>query len=146
MEQLSGAKALALGALKAGVSLVTSYPGSPATAVVNHLIDFTSPEQVRVEWTGNEKVALETAYGACLVGTVHVGTLSYFAAGLSGACCEYPIAANSLTGVLVHVNCDPVADPNITPLSNTINGDASCPCGVVPTENATWGAVKSLYK
>ncbi len=31
---VSGAYALAQGAIEAGVSLVTSYPGGPATAVI----------------------------------------------------------------------------------------------------------------
>jgi indolepyruvate ferredoxin oxidoreductase alpha subunit len=68
MEPTCGAKALALGVIEAGVSLVTSYPGSPATAVVNQLLASTTPEQMRVEWTGNEKVAVEMAYGASLSG------------------------------------------------------------------------------
>jgi indolepyruvate ferredoxin oxidoreductase alpha subunit len=68
MEPISGAEALALGTIESGVSLVTSYPGSPATAVVNHLLASTSPEQLRIEWTGNEKVAVEMAYGASLNG------------------------------------------------------------------------------
>lgn len=67
-ETISGAGALALAAVEAGVSLVTSYPGSPATAVVNQLLSSTSPDQVRIEWTGNEKVAVEMAYGSALSG------------------------------------------------------------------------------
>ena len=64
----SGAYALARGAIDAGISIVTSYPGGPATAVVNAVIDLTSPDQVRVEWTSNEKVAMEMAFGASLGG------------------------------------------------------------------------------
>jgi indolepyruvate ferredoxin oxidoreductase alpha subunit len=60
----TGAEALALGAVEAGVSLVTGYPGGPATAVVNKITEITSPEMVEVEWTSNEKVALEMAFGA----------------------------------------------------------------------------------
>lgn len=66
--RISGAHALALGAIQAGVSLVTGYPGSPATAVVNRIIAATSPEEVRVEWASNEKVGVEMAFGASLAG------------------------------------------------------------------------------
>ncbi|UCF60471.1 MAG: hypothetical protein JSV37_12000 [Anaerolineaceae bacterium] len=65
---VTGAYALALGALEAGASIVTGYPGAPATAVVNHILELSSPEQVQVEWTSNEKVALEVAFGASLSG------------------------------------------------------------------------------
>ncbi len=64
----SGAYGLARGAIDAGVSLVASYPGSPVTAVVNGILQLTSPEEVRVEWTSNEKVAIEVAFGGSLAG------------------------------------------------------------------------------
>jgi indolepyruvate ferredoxin oxidoreductase alpha subunit len=66
---ISGSEALARGALEAGVSLVSGYPGVPATAVVNTILKHASPEKVRVEWTSNEKVALEMAFGASVGGT-----------------------------------------------------------------------------
>jgi len=67
-EPISGAYALARGAIEAGVSLVTGYPGAPATAVVNSILELTSPDEVRVEWTSNEKVAIEMAFGASVGG------------------------------------------------------------------------------
>jgi indolepyruvate ferredoxin oxidoreductase alpha subunit len=66
--RVSGAQALAQGALDAGVGLVLGYPGSPTTAVVNEIARRTEPEQVRVDWTSNEKVALEAVFGGSLVG------------------------------------------------------------------------------
>ena len=65
---VSGAHALARGAIEAGVSLVTGYPGAPATAVVNSILQLTLPDEVQVEWTSNEKVAIEMAFGASLAG------------------------------------------------------------------------------
>ncbi|UCC64636.1 MAG: hypothetical protein JSV36_06210 [Anaerolineae bacterium] len=65
---VSGAHSLALGALESGVTLVTGYPGSPATAVVNAILQLTTPEEVQVEWISNEKVAIEIAFGASLGG------------------------------------------------------------------------------
>jgi indolepyruvate ferredoxin oxidoreductase alpha subunit len=65
---VSGAYCLALGATESGVKLVTGYPGSPATAVVNAILELTSPDEVRVQWTSNEKVAVEIAFGASLGG------------------------------------------------------------------------------
>jgi indolepyruvate ferredoxin oxidoreductase alpha subunit len=67
-ENISGAVALAQGAIEAGVSFVSGYPGAPATAVFNALLEMTHPDVVRLEWTSNEKTALELAYGASLGG------------------------------------------------------------------------------
>ena len=65
---VSGAYALACGAIEASVSLVTGYPGAPATAVVDAILRLTSPNEVQVEWTSNEKVGIEVAFGASLGG------------------------------------------------------------------------------
>jgi indolepyruvate ferredoxin oxidoreductase alpha subunit len=68
MNIVSGAYSLAHATIESGVALVTGYPGSPATSVVNALLQLTAPDQVRVEWTSNEKVAIEIAFGASLGG------------------------------------------------------------------------------
>jgi TPP-dependent indolepyruvate ferredoxin oxidoreductase alpha subunit len=43
-QTVSGAYALAWGAVEAGVSLVTGYPGAPITAVVDAILERTSPD------------------------------------------------------------------------------------------------------
>ena len=48
---VSGAYALGLGAIEAGVSMVNGYPGAPATAIVNQIIYLIKPDEVQVEWT-----------------------------------------------------------------------------------------------
>ena len=65
----SGADAIAAGVLESGVSLVTGYPGSPATSVVDAIQEFPSTEQVQVIWNTNEKTAAEMAFGASLAGS-----------------------------------------------------------------------------
>ena len=65
---ISGAQALAQGAIDAGVALVTGYPGAPVTAVVDHILRLTTPEAVHVAWNSNEKVAIEMAFGAAVGG------------------------------------------------------------------------------
>jgi indolepyruvate ferredoxin oxidoreductase alpha subunit len=66
--EVSGAQALAQGALEAGVRMVLGYPGSPTTAVVDEIARRTEQEQVRVDWTSNEKVALEAVFGGSVSG------------------------------------------------------------------------------
>ena len=67
-EILNAEQAFAHGALEAGVRAVTSYPGSPSTGAVEALIDLTDRSELHVEWSTNEKVALEVAIGTSLAG------------------------------------------------------------------------------
>ena len=62
-DYIMGNKAIAAGALEAGVSFVTGYPGTPATEIVE---ECRHGEEIYVEWSVNEKVALEMAMGASL--------------------------------------------------------------------------------
>ncbi|MGD8902639.1 MAG: thiamine pyrophosphate-dependent enzyme [Anaerolineae bacterium] len=66
-KKITGSQALAYGALEAGVDYVTGYPGSPATGVVDALLNLAD-DQVRVEWAVNEKSAFDTAFGASIAG------------------------------------------------------------------------------
>ena len=66
MRQLMlGNKALARGLYEGGCSIVSSYPGTPSTEATEEAVKF---EEIYCEWAPNEKVALETAFGASLAG------------------------------------------------------------------------------
>ena len=66
-EFLMGNEAMALGALTAGVTVVAGYPGTPSTEVLE-TVARRRPEGVYVEWSVNEKAALEVAAGAAYAG------------------------------------------------------------------------------
>ena len=66
-EFLMGNEAIALGALAAGVNLVAGYPGTPSTEVLETVAK-RKGEGVYVEWSVNEKAALEVAAGAAYAG------------------------------------------------------------------------------
>ena len=66
-ELLMGNEAIALGALHAGVHLVCGYPGTPSTEILETAAKRKSPS-VYVEWSINEKAAMEIAAGASLAG------------------------------------------------------------------------------
>lgn len=63
---LSGNEALVLGAHEAGLKVAAAYPGTPSTEIVELL---ARCEGVHAEWSVNEKLALEVAVGASMVGT-----------------------------------------------------------------------------
>lgn len=66
-EFLMGNEAIALGALAAGVNVVSGYPGTPSTEVLE-TVARRKPEGVYVEWSINEKAAMEVAAGAAYAG------------------------------------------------------------------------------
>ena len=60
-----GNEAVARGLYEAGCAVVSSYPGTPSTEITEAAAKY--PE-IYAEWAPNEKVAMETAFGASLAG------------------------------------------------------------------------------
>ena len=60
-----GNEAAARGLYEAGCSFVSSYPGTPSTEITEEAAKY--PE-IYAEWAPNEKVAMESAFGASLSG------------------------------------------------------------------------------
>lgn len=56
---------MARGLYEAGVCFVSSYPGTPSTEITEEVAKF---DEVYCEWAPNEKVAMESAFGASLAG------------------------------------------------------------------------------
>ncbi len=69
-----GNEAIALGAVKAGVRVVAGYPGTPSTEIIETLIAEKNPN-VNVQWSTNEKTALEVAAGAAYTGARSMTTM-----------------------------------------------------------------------
>ena len=66
MKQLMlGNAAAARGLFEAGCELISSYPGTPSTEITEEAARF---KEIYCEWAPNEKVALESTFGACLAG------------------------------------------------------------------------------
>ena len=62
-----GNGAIALGALSAGVNLVAGYPGTPSSEIIETVAKFPH-EGTYVEWSVNEKAAMEVAAAAAYSG------------------------------------------------------------------------------
>ena len=66
MKQLMlGNAAVARGLYEAGCALISSYPGTPSTEITEEAAKY---DEIYCEWAPNEKVAMETAFGASLAG------------------------------------------------------------------------------
>ncbi len=62
-QKLDGDRSLAWGAIEAGVSVITGYPGSPGTGTFNALAAAAEAFGHQAEWCVNERVALDIAAG-----------------------------------------------------------------------------------
>ena len=62
---LSGNEAVARGAYEAGVEIAAAYPGTPSTEILETVATY---EEIYAEWSVNEKVAFEVAFGGALGG------------------------------------------------------------------------------
>lgn len=56
-----GNEAIARGALEAGVAVVAGYPGTPSSEIIESLARISKKRNLYVEWSTNEKVAMEVA-------------------------------------------------------------------------------------
>jgi indolepyruvate ferredoxin oxidoreductase alpha subunit len=67
---LMGNEAIGRGIIEAGCSVATAYPGTPSSEVLESLVRWKKEldHPIYVEWSINEKVAFEVAYGASLAG------------------------------------------------------------------------------
>ncbi len=74
---LLGNEAIARGALEAGISIASSYPGTPSTEILESLIDVAEQYGIYVEWSTNEKVALEVGIGASMSGLRALVTMKH---------------------------------------------------------------------
>lgn len=66
-EYVMGNSAIALGALAAGVNLVSGYPGTPSSEIIETIAKYPH-ENMHLEWSVNEKAALEVAAAAAYSG------------------------------------------------------------------------------
>ncbi|NQE53394.1 Indolepyruvate oxidoreductase subunit IorA [ANME-1 cluster archaeon GoMg3.2] len=95
-EYLLGNVAIARGILETGTGVVTGYPGTPASEIVEALAPFASKYGIHVEWSVNEKVALEVAIGASWTGARAVSVMKHV--GLNVA--ADPFMTLAYTGVI----------------------------------------------
>jgi len=87
-----GNEAVARGAWEAGVQVAAAYPGTPSTEIVTNLAKY---DGVYAEWSTNEKVAYEVAFGAAVGGVRALTAMK--SAGASVA--ADPLISSVYTGI-----------------------------------------------
>ena len=104
-EYLLGNAAIARGILEAGAGVVTGYPGTPASEIVEAMAYFAKKDDLHVEWSVNEKTALEVAVGASWTGKRAVAVMKHV--GLNVAADPFmTLAYTGVYGGLVVIAAD----------------------------------------
>lgn len=88
---LMGNEAIARGALEAGVKVCAAYPGNPSSEIIGSLAKGAEESGLHVEWSVNEKVAMEVAAAASL-------------SGLRGLCAMKQNGLNVASDFLLNLN------------------------------------------
>ena len=94
-QMIMGNQAIALGALKAGVNLAAGYPGTPSSEIIEFIAKYKDKTGTYVEWSVNEKAAVEVAAGASFAGSRTLVTMKQV--GLNVA--SDPVMCLSYVGV-----------------------------------------------
>lgn len=111
-----------------GATAVEFSAPMPACMTGATFLSDTSPHAIFI---GGSQVGASVAYGACLLPTVHVLTISYFGQGQTQADCAYPVIAHQQSGNLQMVDCNFLTHP-VTGGTSYINSSLPCDCAAAP--------------
>ena len=103
---LSGNEAIARGALNAGISLATGYPGTPSTEILENLSRMGG---TRTIWSPNEKIAVELASGVSFAGHRALAAMKHVGVNVA-ADPIFTLAYTGVRGGLVIITAD---DPEL---------------------------------
>ena len=110
IKMITGNEAVAYAALAAGAKVICGYPGTPSSEVISSLLKMGDLEGTHVEWSVNEKVAIEIAATNAWAGKRSLCTMK-----MSGLNVAYDsmigISHSGVIGGLVVYVCD---DPGVT--------------------------------
>jgi indolepyruvate ferredoxin oxidoreductase alpha subunit len=102
---LMGNEAIARGALEAGVSVVAGYPGTPSSEIIETLAKVSTQRNLYVEWSVNEKVAMEVAAAGSFAGLRSLAVMKQNGVNV-GSDFLLHLAISGTRGGMVLVPCD----------------------------------------
>lgn len=100
---LTGNEAVARGAYEAGITYAAAYPGTPSTEILENIAPYK--KEIIAEWAPNEKVALESAIGASVVGARTLAAMKHVGVNVA-ADPFFTYAYTGVNGGLVLVSAD----------------------------------------
>lgn len=115
---LMGNEAIARGAVEGGIAYGTGYPGNPSSEIIEALFSYQDRNDIKVEWSVNEMVALEAAAAFSFSGLRAIVTMKQNGMNV---CSDFltTVCLNELRGGLLVIVCD---DPG--PMTSTNEEDS----------------------
>lgn len=115
---MQGNDAIARGALEAGVKVAAAYPGTPSSEIIENLAQVADEYALYVEWSANEKIALEVAAAGSFSELRSLSAMKQVGVNVASDFL-LPLAQYGTRGGLVLVSCE---DPGA--LSSANEGDS----------------------
>jgi indolepyruvate ferredoxin oxidoreductase alpha subunit len=103
---LSGNEAIARGAIDAGISLATAYPGTPSTEILENI---ARSGETKAIWAPNEKIAVELASGVSYAGHRTLAAMKHVGVNVA-ADPVFTLAYTGVRGGMVIITAD---DPEL---------------------------------
>jgi indolepyruvate ferredoxin oxidoreductase alpha subunit len=102
---MMGNEAIARGALEAGVTVAAGYPGTPSSEIIETLARAAEARNLYVEWSTNEKVALEVAAAASFAGLRGLAVMKQNGVNVASDFLLH-LAGSGTRGGMVLIPCD----------------------------------------
>ena len=102
---LNGDEAVARGAVEATVKVAASYPGTPATEILETIAEVAKEFGIYAEWSINEIVAAEVAAGASMTGVRSIVSMKHVGLNVA-ADAAMTLAYTGVEGGMVIAVCD----------------------------------------
>jgi indolepyruvate ferredoxin oxidoreductase alpha subunit len=102
---LNGDEAVARGAVEATVKVAASYPGTPATEILETIAEVAKVFDIYAEWSVNEIVAMEVAVGASMAGVRSIVSMKHVGLNVA-ADAAMTLAYTGVEGGMVIAVCD----------------------------------------
>ena len=125
---LQANEAIARGALEAGVIFAAGYPGNPSSEIIETLANASKDLPIYVEWSVNEKVALEAATGASFTGCRAIASMKQNGVNVVSDFLTN-LSLSGTKGGLVLVSCD---DPGGISSTNEEDARPFAPLSDIP--------------
>lgn len=104
-----GNEAIARGALEAGVQLLSGYPGTPASEILDSVAKVANNLNIYAEWSTNEKVAFEVAFGGAVAGLRTMAVMKHVGLNVAADALMVGALSGVKGGMLLVVADDPGA-------------------------------------
>ena len=126
---LLGNQAIARGFLEGGGQIASTYPGTPASEILETVADFAEEYDIYAEWATNERVGFEVAAGAALSGLRAMSSMKHIGVNWAMDPLMHLILRNPTGGFILVSGDDPSQHSSANEQDNRYIARIACiPC------------------